>query len=237
MGRTLLGPFALTTYVLLAACQRVETPSPATAPSTAAPSPAARQPRAPRPGLETTPARAAASDPSQQRLEDIVSSADTFDTLRVRYGDAAVARKTFHGAEGAQATGWVLFANEPARRIDIWLDEAGRHPAPLAVHPGSTWRRADGVRIGLTSVELEALNGRPFVFAGFGWDYGGAVSDWQGGRLAQDSPFVGPVILCEPANPPEDYPSGDSEFRSDLPVVRKRPPTVCEFGLDLTSTH
>lgn len=216
-----------------AGCTRVETPAPSA--SNPAPSSTARQPRAPRSG-NNTPTPRVHDKPVEQRLEDLASATDTFDSLRTRYGDTAVARETFHGAEGAEAVGWVLFPKDAARRVEIWTDETGEHPSSLAVRAASTWRRADGVRVGMTSTELEALNGRPFVFAGFGWDYGGAVSDWQGGALAHDGRFIGPVLLCEPANPPEGYPSGDSEFRSDLPVVRQQPPTVCEFGVDLTST-
>jgi len=30
---------------------------------------------------------------------------------------------------------------------------------------------------------LEEANDGPFLFLGFGWDYGGRVSDWLGGRM------------------------------------------------------
>lgn len=216
---------------LLAACSPVEPPAPAA--SQPAPSPAARQPRAPRGEGRATTARDATA-PSQ-RLEDIVSARDTYDTLRSRLGDGAIQRTTFHGAEGVQADGWVLFPDDPARRIEVWLDDGGEHPSSLVIRDASKWQRADGVRVGLVSTQLETLNRGPFEFAGFGWDYGGAVGNWLGGALAGNGYFAGPVILCEPANPAEDYPSGDAEFRSDLPIVRAQPPTVCEFGVTLAS--
>ena len=168
-----------------------------------------------------------------QRLEDVASSSDTYDTLRARYGEGAIRRETFDGAEGAQAAGWVLFPDQPSRRIEVWLDEHGEHPSSLVIRDASTWQRADGVRVGLTSTQLEAVNRGPFEFAGFGWDYGGVVGNWRGGALAHGGHFTGMVSLCEPANPPEGYPQGDGDFRSDLPAVRAQPPTVCEFGLSL----
>ncbi len=215
------------------ACARVDAP-PAGSTSPPAPSASARQPRAPRAGADAPAARDGSTSRPVDRLEDVATSADTYDTLRVRYGDAALARETFHGAEGAEAPGWVLFPDEPARRIEVWLNDAGDHPSALAIRGASTWQRADGVRIGLTTLQLEKLNRRAFEFAGFGWDYGGVVTDWKGGTLAHDGRFAGPVTLCEPANPPEGYPTGDGAFMSDSAVVRKQPPTVCEFGVDLS---
>jgi hypothetical protein len=97
----------------------------------------------------------------------------------------------------------------------------------------SIWARADGVRLGLTSTELQAKNGRPFKFLGFEWDYGGAISDWRGGTLAPDGVSRGPVVLCPPDPYPDDYPAGDSEFPSDDPRMLARPAAVCEFGVNL----
>lgn len=226
-------PLSIALIVALAGCSRSTTPPAAPTSPVAAASPSAREPRAPR--LAVTPQRGPLSESAMpSRLDDVAFAHDTFETLGARYGAAAIARETLHGAEGAEAPGWVLFATDPARRVEVHLDEAAKHPAALYVRKPSTWTRADGVRTGLTTIELERLNGRPFEFAGFGWDYGGVVTDWQGGTLSHDGRFVGPVTLCEPSNPPDDYPAGDGDFMSDLPIVRKLPPTVCEIGIDLS---
>lgn len=131
--------------------------------------------------------------------------------------------------------GWVLFPAEPLRRVEVYLDDAGAHPATLIVRDHSSWVRADGLRIGLDLRALETLNGRPFAFSGFDWDYGGYVSDWKGGRLAHAGHFAGPVRLCPPDGTPESYPAGDRDFMSDLPAVRAAPPTVCELGVELAA--
>ncbi|MGY3264265.1 hypothetical protein [Lysobacter sp. HA35] len=196
-------------------------------------SPSAREPRAPRSTIAEQREPSSASTPPA-RLDDVASATDTYDTLRERYGDAAIAHETLHGAEGAEAPGWVLFPKDATRRIEVHLDEKAEHPSALYVRKPSVWTRADGVRTGITTVELERLNGRPFEFAGFGWDYGGVVTDWKGGKLSNDGRFVGPVTLCEPSDSPDDYPIGDADFMSDLPIVRKLPPTVCEVGIDLS---
>lgn len=219
--------------LLVAACDRSGSMAPQPA-SNAAPSPTVRAPRAPRGPAELAVRGDSANDAraATMRLEDLVRADDTYDSLRARFGTDVV-RETLPGGEGEEVAGWVLFPKDPTRRIEIYPDEAGTHPASMLVREPSTWVRTDGVHAGMTSTDLAALNGRPFVFAGFGWDYGGVVTDWKGGALAHGGRFVGPVTLCEPDNPPEDYPSGDRDFDSDLPVLKTRPAKVCNFGVTL----
>ena len=40
---------------------------------------------------------------------------------------------------------------------------------------GTNWKSKEGLRVGMTAEELERLNGGPFKFYGFGFDYGGQV--------------------------------------------------------------
>jgi hypothetical protein len=193
----------------------------------------ARQPRAPREPTRAPSAATEARPVIPARLDDVAVASDTFDSLRRRYGDANLRRETLPGGEGTEVAGWVLFANDPRRRIDIYPDDAGVHPGLLLVRDGSGWTRSDGVRLGLDTRALQALNGHAFRFAGFGWDYGGVIDDWKGGRLAHGGRFLGPVQLCPPDDAPEDYPTGDAEFMSDLPVVVAHPALVCELGIAL----
>lgn len=185
-----------------------------------------------------TPARK--PDARRTVLDNLVTADDTLDSLRKRHGADQVAAETLPGAEGETSEGWVLFPADPTRRVEIYLDESGRRPAALVVREGHTaFARGDGVRIGMSSVELEKLNGRAYSFAGFDWDYGGVVMDWRGGRLG-DAEGVGrgPTVLCPgewPDGYPAGYPVGDGEFASDLPVMRKHPATVCEVGFNVAT--
>lgn len=74
------------------------------------------------------------------------------------------------------------------------------------------WRTSDSIRVGLTVQELEQMNGKPFTFSGFGWDYGGIVLSWKGGNLEKKK--VG--ILLAPGNQEEFNTEllGDQEFSS-----------------------
>lgn len=219
---------ALAAAMLVAGC----TPAPVPAPQTpASMSTSARQPRAPRSPARPADARA----PLPARLDEVTSASDTFDGLRARYGDTAIRRATLPGPEGEEFAAWLLFPDDPARRLVVRLDEAQQHPVSLIVRDGASWTRADGIRLGMDTRALDALNGRPFAFSGFGWDYGGTVTDWKGGRLEHGGRSAGFVRLCEPPSPPSDYPSGDGEFMSDDPAMAAKPARVCEFDVDLVT--
>jgi hypothetical protein len=186
-----------------------------------------------------TPAPPPAPDPAGgARIDDLVRADDTLDSLRARLGTDNVRPDTLPGAEGETMSGWTLYPDDPTRRLAVYLDDTGAKPLMLLAGEGATaWSRADGVRIGLSTLELAQLNGGPFGFMGFDWDYGGVVTDWRGGRLAPDGASAGPVTLCPPDTadgaPLEDYPIGDSEFGSDDPRILMNPARVCEFGVNI----
>lgn len=215
--------FTLLLIVLsLAACREPGDAAPA-APSTAKDAPATPSAaEAPPSAIEAVPA-----------LESLLRPDDTLVTARARLGAAQVVEEELPGAEGETSSGWRLYPDDAERSIEVWLNEAGRPQALFVRGTKSIWTRADGVRLGMTSTDLQAKNGRPFKFFGFEWDYGGAISDWRGGALAPDGVSRGPVVLCPPDPYPDGYPAGDSEFPSDDPRVVARPAAVCEFGVNL----
>jgi hypothetical protein len=217
--------FTLLLIVLsLAACREDGDAAPTGSAATGASTAPATKPasEAPPSAVETVPV-----------LESLLRPDDTLASARARLGAAQVVEEELPGAEGETSPGWRLYPDDPERSIEVWLNEAGRPQALFVRGTKSIWARADGVRLGLTSTELQAKNGRPFKFFGFEWDYGGAISDWRGGALAPDGVSRGPVVLCPPDPYPEGYPAGDSEFPSDDPRMVAKPAVVCEFGVNL----
>lgn len=88
------------------------------------------------------------------------------------------------------------------------------------------WKTPQGIRIGTTLQELEAVNGRPFRFYGFGWDFQGSVLSWEGGRLENE--FGRDIQIGVYANgrtkltaAENKHISGDQELLSSDPIVRK----------------
>lgn len=135
--------------------------------------------------------------------------------------------------EGFCFPGTVLFPETPDEAWLTWEDPARTHPAVLRLErPEGSWRTPEGVGVGLSLDDLVALNGRPIGFLGFGWDYGGRVTDWSGGQLAPVEVEGRPglvVILDAPASAPEaEGPGGtlppevlgELSVRSDRPGLR-----------------
>ena len=133
----------------------------------------------------STPAPAApdAAEPGELTCTSPIRADDSADTLIARYGPAAQ-RMTVPGAEGMDTPGVVLWANDPARRVEVlFWDDALTRPAHIAVPAGSAWRVV-GLAANAPLSAVTAANGRPFKLSGFGWDYGGMVTDLAGGALA-----------------------------------------------------
>jgi hypothetical protein len=96
---------------------------------------------------------------------------------------------------------------------------------------GSTSGRAGARRAELA--EVEKVNGKTFKLTGFDWEFGGRVSNWQGGALAK---IPGGCELRLGFNPWADAPdlardkvSGEKEFFSSDPNMRASKPTVSEI--------
>lgn len=179
------------------------------------------------------PSASAAPD-ARAYLDSAATPADTLATLRTRHGETNVVAAKVPGAEGEEFDGWILYPDNPGKRVYVYLDQQGRPEVLRILDVESTWQRSDGIRMGLRLDELARRNGKPIEFSGFGWDYGGNVSGWNGGAM-EGQLADGGFGLCPPdfANDewPAGYPEGDAVFSSALPVVIAHPPTVCTFAV------
>ena len=221
---------AFAAFATLAACQRdapppapaaIETPAPAT----------------PAPPAETASPTVASQD---WTLPGTLGPLTTRQALEARFGKANVREETFDGAEGIGTyPALVLFPDDPSQRLELVLDAEDKD-APIQElrvrAPGSRWRDASGLRMGMTLSELVALNGAPISFYGLEWDYGGTVQDWHGGRLANAAGgalFRRVTLGARAGTSPDAVPVGDSVFRSDDPRLAGvgNALEVAEFGI------
>ncbi|PLK43113.1 hypothetical protein [Emticicia sp. TH156] len=161
-----------------------------------------------------------------------------------KLGSANVsAHDTVFGAEGFFSIGTILFKGTPNEAQIVWKDTTHfRNPeyvelgfAPTGQEGQIKWFTNTGIKVGTTLKELEQINVGSFRFSGFGWDYGGTVVDWAGGKLADPhSPGLLSVILAyEFENPAlqtvADKLLGDSAFDSTDPNAQKLNPYVSHF--------
>lgn len=207
--------------------QTTDTAVPVTsAPTTAAP-------------IDTGPAYPESETPAPVEtflLDTAAKSSDTLQTLRTQYGEANVVEGELPGAEGETAQGWIIFPNDPEKKLMIYTDESNSHPGSLLVdEAGSKWHLSNSIKIGTDSKTLQSLNQKPFTFYGFYWDYGGVITEWNGGALSKKTANGSQINihLCPPEDPklPDNYLSGDGTFESDNPLAIKFPPVVCQLGV------
>jgi len=76
---------------------------------------------------------------------------------------------------------------------------------------------------------------RPFVLAGFGWDYAGVITDWKGGAL--DSTLAGIKLYLDPGSAQHESATysqvlGDRDYSSDLPAMQQLNPKVAQIFVD-----
>lgn len=208
----------------LVACQRTPPTQPVPSPASSAPT-SATEPATPI--QSTTESEPAKEREASEQVEDwdlpgSLSPMTTRLELEARFGKANVREETFDGPEGdGDYPVLVVFPADPRKRLEL-VQDAKNPDAPIVElrvsDPGTRWHADNGLRPGMTLAELVALNGAPISFYGLAWDYGGALQDWHGGKLANavDAKTFHQVTLVARDNLPDArLPQGDRSFRSD----------------------
>jgi hypothetical protein len=156
------------------------------------------------------------------------------DTVVRAFGAGNVSYRVVPGDE-ENTKGTVIFAGRPARQIEIiWKDQKSRS-RPSLVTFGPAWRTAEGITVGADLAAVEKLNGGPFTLSGFEWDFGGTVTDWNGGTLAKQNGGCRLVvrfgISYENPGKAQDAVAGDQDFSSRDPKMIAVKPAVREIAI------
>ena len=139
------------------------------------------------------------------------------------FGSANIVTGEVPGPEGTTVLATTIYPNDPERRIEVgWWDEDSRSQLAYFTVPAAD-SSPQGVALGMTVKDVEALNEAPFEMLGFWWDYGG-YANFTGGRLGV--PEEGCMVSVRFA-PTADYPqdldveaiSGDIPVASDEPLL------------------
>jgi len=161
------------------------------------------------------------------------------DLIRI-LGAKNVKRADIDAAEGSTEPGTIVFPDDPKKTAYlIWRDSDKRDaPQWLSIrNEGTLWKTDKGVTIGTSLKSLEELNGKPFTLTGFGWDYGGTIIGYHGGRLAQlELPGQTRSLIVRLAPDSRlqqgadyDKVQGDKEFSSAHAAMKKLNPRVNEL--------
>ena len=149
----------------------------------------------------------------------LIRSNSTEGQLRIAYGPENIQSQPLPIGEGEENPGAILFKGTQ-NELELFWNPTFYPPRPsfARISKDSTqWKTLTGVSIGTTISELEKINGKPFYFYGFEWDYAGLVISWDEGRL---SDYL--IVALIPGNfdalTTDFY--GDVKFRSDDPKLK-----------------
>jgi len=160
------------------------------------------------------------------------------DLIRI-YGKQNVRSTNVNLGEGESEPGTVLFPRESVKKLEILWKDQQRKQSPRSLQISgekSLWKTAEGITLGTTLRQLQRINGKPFILAGFGWDYGGTIVSWDRGNLEKEFTRGGRIILRlaqrkEGVLNEEEYQSieGDKDLRSDHKVLQKMNPPIWQM--------
>lgn len=116
-----------------------------------------------------------------------------------RFGRQNVIDEPVFAFDDGPSPGTVVFGDNPNRRVEIAWRDADAKAGPIWVRlreEATEWQTLDGISVGMTLKEVEALNGWPFRLGGFMVEQGqGRVRTWGSGRLAESSEADCPVTV------------------------------------------
>jgi hypothetical protein len=153
-----------------------------------------------------------------------VSSAiviENAELLRESFGADQVHRIVQQGEEGIGAFPEIsVFGEQPDR--SVVTEEYGEVICGgMQGYPNCRWHMPKPFALLMKLGELQKLNGRPFVFNGFDWDYGGVITSWDGGTLEKRWPHAGSYFVSCKGNYPNRMIGDGHQIRSDDPELPK----------------
>lgn len=98
----------------------------------------------------------------------------------------------------------------------------------------SHWKTSYNIMLGTTLKELQDLNGTPFIFLGFGWDYGGYITEFNGGNLSKLPIELHLEYVNNKngiTNSDYDMLMGDNEYNSDDAEAQRLNPVVVSISI------
>lgn len=218
---------ALSALVLVSACG-----SESGDPAVSGADPAARS------GMSNSAEAGAADSPMSLVCGEPFTPEATPATLAAVFGRENIVPETIDGPEGDPLNITAIYPKNPMRRIELMFRNEEERTGLMNVQlreGASLWTGPNGVKIGDSLEALEAANGGPFQIVGFGWDYGGYVTDWQGGKLAQTSNCAVSIRLAPEAANIDDSLMGDGvQLMSNDPKVRASGAHVTLMGIGWT---
>ncbi|MCE7868961.1 hypothetical protein DYH09_01150 [bacterium CPR1] len=168
-----------------------------------------------------------------KRVGPITATTSRSDLERM-FGKENLRDEKVYLVEGQTAPGTLVYPKDPKKRLAVVWNDPGKTKIEFVKLTGSVseWRSVDGITLGTRLSKLEQINGKPITFLGFGWDYGGNVTNWNEGALDKKPYGLALRLSAETARRDKlstqegDAITGDQSVQSDHPAARKLDPWV-----------
>lgn len=167
----------------------------------------------------------------------LIESGMSAEQIASAYGAENFVYDTLYGPEGITYPGYRLYPGTDAEAEITFPENEDSGTTGISIDvfkQGSPWRELDsGIGIGTSLKELVRLNGKKINFYGFGWDYGGLVSNLNDGNLTDDYRFILHLDYGTVAEEDAAALSGDQEIDSDFPQIEGADISVRAIFLEL----
>ncbi len=149
-----------------------------------------------------------------------ITPCSTREEVRGIFGAENVEACEISAGEGMTVEGTVVFGGTENELLIEW-GKKGTPERLMISGKGTDWETGSGITVGTPLEKVEKINRAPFVFTGFGWDYGGRTLSWQGGCLPPELQLE--FGASEPVLRERDQAiTGDKRIRSDNPLVKQK---------------
>ncbi len=150
----------------------------------------------------------------------------TYETLIRTYGkDRVTDEKMYRAPDTDEMVVKTIINKDKIDEIVIQWDDSLFHKKILSIdadkenHP---YKTSDGVRYGTTLSEMVKINGAKISFTGFGWDFGGLLNGFNGGKLAykEGKPHISYDLDLKTTQQYNEI-MGDQIIDTDMPKAKK----------------
>jgi hypothetical protein len=163
----------------------------------------------------------------------ITSTAD-FELLEKQYGDNNIKDERICDAECMDSINVTKLYPGTTNEATIYWNVNAYHKTINMIecfNDSASWHTSEGIKIGSPFADLLKLNQQKITFSGFGWDYGGNINSYNGGKL-ENSNIYYKLNLSDYTN--NDSLLGDIELHTDMPAVQKAMEKIQVYWLTLS---
>jgi hypothetical protein len=160
-----------------------------------------------------------------------VLDCQTLEGLQLKFGAENIINDTSWVIGDDTLRGSIIYPNSK-NQVYVYFHDA--HIVDVTIKgESSDWKTKSGLQLGMTLLEVQAINSKNFTMSGFNWSHGGSVVSWEGGKLTGDSTLSHLAVFSNVSNEhqaisDEAYKSisGEVEFDVRHPDIQKLNPTL-----------